>query len=162
MAEPPLSSFDLNHLGYDPHPGQNNWRGTPIPRIDRPLAGSPERFRIAGYVWWNGPPWTVLRNSTHYLWHVMDYGITKDIQFTLRDVPAVLWNRALDQAGQGRVSKGSYVLWSLVFGRMALDEPCKWQDAGHLRDCRPLANDPRQTTYYRHARHHQYRLTGVG
>lgn len=41
------------------------------------MPATPFRRRIAGYVWWNRPPWTILRNADVYLHHVMDYG-TRD------------------------------------------------------------------------------------
>ncbi|MCY3768857.1 MAG: hypothetical protein OXG56_05765 [Gammaproteobacteria bacterium] len=151
-----ILEWDPDHLGYDPHPELDNWRGTASPPIDHPLVRSPERWKIAGRVWWNGPPWTVLRNASCYLWHVMDYGNTEDLRFTLRDLPPTLWIYALDQARPGVVSKGSYVLWSLVFERMALDDPCDWPDTAHALDCRMLAHDSRERMYERHRNYRRH------
>ena len=78
-------------LGYDPRPALTAWRGTPIPQLHNPLQATPPRCTIARRVWWNGPPWTVLRNASYYLWHVWDYGTDDDIDFTLGDVPERLW-----------------------------------------------------------------------
>ena len=149
-----------DELGYDPQPALRRWRGTPIPPVKCPLKHSPERDRIAGYVWWNGPPWTILRNASHYLWQVMDYGDMDDIQFTLKDVPRRLWLAALDDARPGQLSKGSYELWSLVLGRVKCeDPPCDWPDNAHRLDVRPLANDTRERLYERHRRAHERRVS---
>ena len=135
----------IDVLGYDPRPGLKAWRGTPIPPVARPLALTPRRAAIANRVWWNGPPWTVLRNAAHYLWHVMDYGRVEDVAHALRDVPRETWLWALDEAGPGLLSKGSYVLWSLHFGRMEPDgPPCPWPDAAHRLDCKPLRGASRE------------------
>ena len=139
-------------LGYDPHRELNCWRGTPIPAVQDPLAHSPTRWAIADHIWWNGPPWTVLRNASCYLWRVMDYGGTEDIRFTLHDVPASSWIRALQQARPGQLSKGSYVLWSLVFGLMQPGVRCDWPDTAHALDYRMLAKDSRERMFQRHRR----------
>ena len=140
-------------LGYDPRVELNRWRGTPIPPVKNPLSRTPKRWEIANRVWWNGPPWTVLRNASHYLWQVMDYGTHEDIRHALRDVTEDSWLRALDEARPGLLSKGSYVLWSLVFGRMHLDDPpCDWPDSAHRSDVRPLAGESRERLRQRHLR----------
>ena len=141
----------MSNLGYDPRPTLDRWQGTPIPRLDNPLARTPDRWRIAGYVWWNGPPWTVLRNASRYLWHVMDYARTEDLRLTVMDVEERLWHRALDEATPGNLSKGSFVFWSLMLGRMELEERCSWPDDAHRLDYRPLAGVPREKLYERHA-----------
>ena len=139
-------------LGYDPHPEIDRWNGTPIPPVRCPLERTAPRWAIADRVWRSGPPWTVLRNASCYLWHVMDYGRDEDIDHALRDLPPPSWRRALDEARPGSLSKGSYVLWSLVFGRMAPGSPCDWPDAAHLLDCRMLAGESRGRMYERHRR----------
>ena len=137
-------------LGYDPRPDLTHWCGTPIPPVDAPLALTAERERIAGRVWFQGPPWTVLRNADHYLWSVMDYGATEDITFTLQDVPRSLWVKSLKDAHPGKLSKGAYVVWSLAFGLIALGTRSDWPDNAHMRDVRPLANTTREQLYERH------------
>ena len=139
-------------LGYDPHPEAVRWRGTPTPPIDEPLAKTAKRWEIAGRVWWNGPPWTVLRNGSQYLWHVMDYGRDGDIEHTLRDLPPSLWTRALDRARPGLLSKGSYVLWSLAFDRVSLGWQCDWPDGAHALDCRMLSGECRERLLERQRR----------
>lgn len=153
----------LRYLGYDPQPGIDRWRGTSIPPLDEPLARTPDRWRIAGYVWWHGPPWTVLRNASHYLWHVMDYARTDDLRSMLQDIPEELWRRALDDARPGQLSKGSFVFWSLVFER-PLTHPCPWPDDAHRLDHRPLAGVDRERLFERHALGRQERqpLQGHG
>ena len=115
----PEALTPANKLGYDPRPELDYWRGTPIPPVSNPLRQTPQRLDIANRVWWHGPAWTVLRNASHYLWHVMDYGQDKDVGYTRRDVPDTLWLQALEDARAGLLSKRSYVLWSLVLGRMS-------------------------------------------
>ena len=144
----------IARLGYDPHPELTHWKGTPIPRLDDPLAVSPRRREIAERVWWNGPAWTVLRSASTYLWHVMDHGFTEDIGFTLGDVERARWTRALEVARPGRLSRGSFVLWSCYFGLMADDAICDWPQDAHIRDVRPLARDTREIMYLRAARYH--------
>ncbi len=140
----------IARLGYDPHSGYTHWKGTPIPPMDDPLAASPRRCEIAERVWWNGPAWTVLRSASTYLWHVMDYGFTDDIGFTLRDVERARWVRALEAARPGALSKGSYVLWSCYFGIMADDAICEWPATAHRLDVKPLAGESRESMYKRH------------
>ena len=144
----------IGRLGYDPRPELTHWKGTPIPPLDDPLAVSPRRREIAERVWWNGPAWTVLRNASRYLWHVMDHGFAEDIGFTLRDVERAQWTRALEVARPGWLSRGSFVLWSCYFGLMADDAICEWPQDAHLRDVRPLARDTREVMYLRAARYH--------
>lgn len=139
-------------LGYDPRPHLRCWRGTPIPPVEEPLARSAARWRIAGRVWWHGPPWTVLRNADRYIWAVMDHGSVGDVRFTLADIPDALWRRALAHARPGLLSKGSYVLWSLLFDAIDPGDPVGWwPDTAHLRDCRPMADQSRERLYARHA-----------
>lgn len=139
-------------LGYDPHPSLNRWRGTPIPPIRRPLPRTEKRWEIADRVWWGGPPWTILRNASWYLWHVMDYGRDADVRHALEDLPAQAWRRALDEARPGLLSKGSYVLWSLVFGRIEPGAVCGWPDNAHRLDAKPLAGQDRERLIRRHLR----------
>lgn len=139
-------------LGYDPRPNIAHWRGTPIPPVDNPLQQTPARIDIAARVWWNGPAWTVLRNASHYLWHVMDYGRDQDIRFTLKDVPSELWLEALNAARPGLLSKGAYTLWSLVFECINLEILKDWPTTAHRNDWRPLEHATREELYRRHAR----------
>jgi len=143
------SSLDL---GYNPHPEITHWKGTPIPPVHFPLELTPERHAIASRVWWNGPPWTVLRNSSHFLWHVMDYGSTEDVRFALRDTDEQLWVQALKDARPGLLSRGSYKFWSLAFDQMRPGEKCDWPDTAHRLDYRPLRHEAREQMRLRHSR----------
>lgn len=140
------------NLGYDPRPDLRHWKGTPIPPVDAPLARTPARWRIAGRVWWHGPPWTVLRNADRYLWAVMDRGAAPDVRDALGDIPEAQWRRALAHARPGLLSKGSFVLWSLMFDAVDPADPMAWwPDTAHMRDWRPLADESRERLYDRHA-----------
>ena len=148
-------------LGYDPRPAVTVWRGTSIPPMGHPLARTPERWAIAQRVFWRGPPWAVLRNASHYLWHVMD-GLSHDeLQFTLRDLEPALWVQALREARPGLLSKGAYIAWSLHFGLMQPLDDCDWPDAAHRRDLRPTARYTRADYYRRAAMHHRKALAGA-
>ena len=82
----------------------------------------------------------------------MDYGATEDIAFTLQDVPCSLWIRSLKDVRPGKLSKGTYVVWSLTFGLIAPGARCDWPDNAHLRNVRPLAQATREQLYERHRR----------
>ncbi len=147
------TDYDIQELGYDPHPELTRFRGTPIPRIRTPLAKTPRRWTIAGYVWWNGPPWTVLRNSSCYLWHVMDYASLEDLRFTWRDVSLELWRKSLDDARPGVLAKYNYVQFSILLGRISMDDPVReWPDNAHRLDFRMLAKNTREQMIQRHNR----------
>lgn len=103
-------------LGYDPQPQLLNWKGTPIPPVDRPLALTPEREEICNRVWWWGGPEIALRNCRHYIYHVIDYGTVADREFTMGDVPQDIWHYALNTAKAGMVSRGGHKLFSLWMG----------------------------------------------
>ena len=145
-----LATTDL--LGYNPRAELNHWKGTPIPPVYYPLKSTPELWTIAGRVWWNGPAWTVLRNSSYFLWHVMDYGFTEDIRHTLKNIPESTWIRSLDEAQPGLISKGSYMLWSLAFDRIKPGDWCDWPDTAHRLDHRPLRGASREEIRFRNRR----------
>ena len=113
--EPHPGGFDPD-LGYDPQPHLKNWKGTPIPPVDRPLKLTPERARICDHVWWWGGPEIALRNCRHYIYHVIDYGSNKEREFTMQDVPREIWQYALNTARQGMVNRGGHKLFSLWMG----------------------------------------------
>ena len=60
-----------------------------------PLATSAVREETARAVWWNGPPWSVLRNGPVFLWQVMDFGSDAQIEAALDDIETSRWNEAL-------------------------------------------------------------------
>lgn len=126
-------------LGYDPQPMVRNWRGNWLPPCYYPLPWSDVSARIARCVWWNGPPWTVLRNSSYFLWRVWDYATPEQLDYVRRALPDDAWLRAIDDAVPGEVSRGATTLWALRFNRIALTDYIDWPDTAHLRDFRPLA-----------------------
>ena len=152
-----MSTPASNQLGYHPRPELAFWLGTPIPPVSHPLQTTPHRWAIARRIWWHGPPWTVLRNGSYYLWHVWDYGLDDDIDFARQDIPIERWRRALDDARPGLVSRSAYVLWSIVLGRMSDNRECDWPRTAHIRDCKPLSGQDRETMYRRAAAAHAAR-----
>ena len=143
----------MNLLGYDPRPEVRRRKGTVIPPVNLPLAATPERERIAGEVWWRGPPWTILRNGPRFLCQVMDFGSDEAVRRMLVDVPCRIWKLALTEAHPGQLSRGSKVLWSTRFGLLKPGElPEGWPDDAHIKDIRPLAGHTREQLFERHAR----------
>ena len=55
-------------------------------------------------------------------------------------------------ARPGKLSKGSYVIWSLAFGLITPGTRCDWPDNAHLHDVRPLAKTMREQLHERHCR----------
>ena len=158
MSGPTISAAAL---GYDPRPDISVWNGTAIPPLENPLARTPQRWAIAGRVFWRGPQWAVLRNAAHYLWHVMDGVSSEEIRFTLQDVERGLWIQALKQARPGLLSKGAYIAWSLYFGLMQPLDACDWPDTAHRRDVRPTAHYTRADLYRRAALRHNKVKAGL-
>ena len=66
-------------LGYDPNPDVRSWHGTPIPPVDDPVIATDTLRAIAERIWWNGPPWTVLRNSVRFIQHAIGHATDDDI-----------------------------------------------------------------------------------
>ena len=122
-------------LGYDPQPHLTRWHGTPIPPIDRPLALTAERADICECVWWWGGPEIALRNSRHYLYHVIDYASQAQCEFTMKDVPLEIWRYALNSANQAEVSRGGHKLFALFMGT---DHTISdgWKDSANRFDIR--------------------------
>ena len=148
-------SFDL---GYDPRPGVTHWHGTAIPRVEHPVPGTAAHCAIAARVWWQGDPWTVLRNSNHYLWAVMNHGRDADALTVLRTIPRARWLAALDAARPGRLAKRAYIFWTLTLtGRMPADI-AEWPDNAHRGDLYPMRNATREQMYERHRIYRERRL----
>ena len=138
-------------LGYDPRPQISEYRGTPIPDIQDPLKATPRRIEIADYVWWNGPYWTVLRNSPQFLYHVTEYARTSDFLFITEDVPRDLWIKAIRSArvGRGLSRTGLGLLRGIFPEALPKDWICDWHMEGHLHDYYPFRDYTRQD-YLRH------------
>lgn len=48
------------------------------------------------------------------------------------------------------LSKGSYVLFSMLLGRSGPDDACTWPARQHRNDIRTLAKEDREKMYERH------------
>ena len=123
-------------LGYDPRPEETRWRGTAIPRVNSPLPATPELVRIAARMWWNGDPWTILRNRGEFLRHAMDYASAEEFDYLWETIPEVDWIDAVKNARPGKVSARS---WKFCAWRLALlDEgnrmPPEWHEVRHIKD----------------------------
>jgi len=120
-------------LGYDPQPDVLMWRGTPIPCVDRPLALTPERARIALSAWRWGGPEIALRNACHFLYNVIDNACSDDVLFIMNDVPEDTWRYALDKAKPGEVSRCGHRLFSLWF-KVDWERSRNWNPLAHRHD----------------------------
>ena len=145
-----MSESELQQdLGYDPQSDVTHWNGTPIPPVSHPLTLTPERDAVARHVWWNGDPWTILRNGPRYIQCVMDHGYDKHVRWTLRGVEPRLWQLALEEARPGILSLSSYILWSQVVLNRFPDDAPDWPRSAHRNDIPPLRGFPRESFYER-------------
>ena len=123
-------------LGYDPHPDERTWHGTPIPPVLDPLPATPELVDIANRMWWNGDPWTILRNRHEFLRHATDHATDKDCGHLWLTVPRADWVAMLRATRPGAMSMRSYKYWmwraGLLGDRLAL--PREWHEPRHIRD----------------------------
>lgn len=131
-------------LGYDPRPSQRTWHGTPIPPVLHPLPATPELTDIARRMWWNGDPWTILRNRNTFLRHATDHATDEDCEHLWRAVPRTDWIAMLRAARPGQMSMRSYKYWmwraGLLGPKLAL--PPEWHEPRHLRDLVHLRRRP--------------------
>lgn len=123
-------------LGYDPRPDVRTWHKTPIPPPKNPLPATKRLKSIAEYMWWNGPPWTILRNRHEFLTHAMDWADPDDFLFLWNTVPRADWIAMLKTRKPGQVSTRSYCLCMSMAGclspRDSLDE--EWLEDRHVKD----------------------------
>ena len=138
-------------LGYDPRPEARDWRGTPIPPVKDPLTANATLVEMAERIWWNGPAWTILRNSGRFLRHAMDHATESDLAYREEHVATDRWRQALQEATPGTMSRSRYRLWCLWLGIDEQVPASEWHWKGHLNDSRP--NDNRERAYRRHAQH---------
>ena len=137
-------------LGYDPRPGVTHWRGTPIPPVDHPVPLTPQRSAIANRVWWNGDPWTILRNGPRFIHAIMDYASDEHLWFARDDLPESLWLLALDRARPGIVSFGGYALWWNVLRGELPPDAAEWPRDAHRNDIFMMRGCSRESMYERH------------
>ena len=130
-------SKPLAALGYDPHPEIDRHAGNPLPEIDDPIAWTERRAYIAGYVWTQGPAWSVLRNANEYLWSVMSNAGVDDVRFTIKDIERSRWIRALQDARPGRIGGGTYRLFSILFETGPQPFETNWPVVCHPTDVKP-------------------------
>lgn len=123
-------------LGYNPRPEVHTWCGTPIPCVDNPLPSTKDLTRIADRMWWNGPPWTILRNRNMFLCHAMDYTRDEDFLFLWEFIPKSDWITMLHQLRPGQASTRSYCLCGRLLRVLSPDRPLppEWHEARHIKD----------------------------
>lgn len=123
-------------LGYDPRPELRYWRGTPIPPCENPLPATKRLERIAHRMWWNGPPWTILRNRHEFLAHAMDWTVPDDFLYLWNTIPRSDWVAMLQTRRPGKVSTRSYGLCMSMAGCLAPSERLgeEWLEARHIKD----------------------------
>ena len=142
-------------LGYDPRPDVTHWRGTPIPPVDNPVAITPDRATVARRVWWNGDPWTILRNGPRFVQCIMDNGSDEHIRFSRTDLPESLWLLALDRARPGVVSFGAYALWSILLKGGLPPDHAEWPRDAHRKDIPMMRGCSRESMYERQRLHRE-------
>ena len=123
-------------LGYDPRPEVMEWRGTPIPRVSAPLPARSELVRIARRIWWNGDPWTILRNRGEFLRQAMDYATRVEFDYLWETIPEEDWIAAVKAARPGQVSARSwkFCMWRLGLLGEGNRVPPEWHGSLHVRD----------------------------
>ena len=123
-------------LGYDPRPEVRAWHGTPIPPVRSPLAATPEFVRIADRMWWNGPPWTILRNREVFLKQAMDWTSHEDFLYLWENIPREDWVGMLEGVRPGEVSRRSYRLCARMAGVLPIGvtPSVEWLPNLHVKD----------------------------
>ena len=134
LPDPDESPYDPDELGYDPRPEQMEWFNTPIPRVNNPLPGSPELTTIASSMWWNGAPWTILRNRYEYLRHAIDYATDEQCNYLWDTLPREDWTKMLRSCRPGQVSTRAWRLWCMLAGLEHVNIPAEWHRPLHLKD----------------------------
>ena len=129
----PTVLMDDLGLGYDPRPAERFWRNTPIPPMDSPLPAAPRLVRIAKAMWWNGPPWTILRNRNAFLAHAMDWAFEQDMEYLLITIPREHWIAMFATLRPGMVSARSYRYYRWRLGNRE-PLPDEWQHRSHIKD----------------------------
>lgn len=123
-------------LGYDPQPNVLQWHGTPIPPVYKPLPAIPQFVSIARKRWWNGDPWTILRNRDAFLKHAMDWTPHEEFLYLWENVPREDWVAMLSRVRPGEVSRRSYLLCTFLAGLLPFGSPPpeEWREDLHVKD----------------------------
>ena len=125
---------DTIPLNYDPRPEQMDWHNTPIPRVNRPLPATPELVTIAQECWWNGDPWTILRNRYEFLRVAIDYATPEQCNYLWDVIPRDDWINMLQTCRPGQVSTRAWRFWCMRAGLEYIRIPEAWHQSGHARD----------------------------
>lgn len=127
---------DATTLGYDPRPDVSTWHNTPIPPLMNPLPATKRLKSIAQYMWWNGPPWTILRNRHEFLAHAMDWADPDDFLFLWNTLPRADWIAMLKTRKPGQVSTRSYCLCMSMAGCLSSSDSLddEWLENRHVKD----------------------------
>lgn len=134
LPDPETSDYDVEKLGYDPRPGQMDWHNTPIPRVDNPLPATPELIKIAKSSWWNGEPWTILRNRYVFLRHAIDYASHEHVDYLWDHIPREDWIKMLETSRPGQVSTRSWRLYRMLAGLDHVNIDKEWFQPLHIKD----------------------------
>lgn len=126
----------IEQLGYDPQPDVKFWHGTPIPPCQNPLPAIPRLVEIAKKMWWNGDPWTILRNRHAFLAHAMDWASHEDYLYLWNEISRDEWIDMLRQLRPGQVSTRSYRLCMRLAGLLPSGAPIseEWRANRHIKD----------------------------
>ncbi len=124
----------IEALGYDPRPEQMDWHNTPIPRVNNPLPATPKLTAIASSMWWNGDPWTILRNRYEFLRHAIDYARHEDVDYLWDAIPREDWIEMLETCRPGQVSTRSWRLYRMLAGLDHVNIDKEWFEPLHMKD----------------------------
>lgn len=130
------SNPELGVLGYDPKPDVTRCNGTPIPPVYKPLPATPELVAIAETMWWNGDPWTILRNRDAFLKHAMDWTSHEEFLYLWKHLPRADWVAMLNKVRPGEVSRRSYQLCMFLANLLPFGSPPAeaWRENRHVKD----------------------------
>lgn len=100
------------------------------------MPASDKLVAIAKKMWWNGDPWTILRNRNAYLAHAMDWATPNDYLYLLNEIDRQDWIEMLQQLQPGQVSTRSYRLCMRLAGLLPLGAPIseEWRANRHVKD----------------------------
>ena len=127
-------AIDEIPLGYDLRSEQTDWYNTPIPRVNRPLPATPELVDIARRIWWNGDPWTILRNRYEFLRAAIDLATPDQCNYLWDLIPREDWINMLQSCYPGQVSTRAWRFWRMQAGLDYINIPDEWHKPLHIRD----------------------------
>ena len=101
------------NLGYEVNERYIKWRGTPMPRVNNPLPGTPELVFAAKRFYYRGDPWCILRNRIMTILCCIDEPWKEAHEILWRVVPIENWIEALRLAKPGMISCVAWREWTL-------------------------------------------------